>query len=92
MEFFTFPVDGVSQTYAAGTTLSAIARDNQQRYAHRIILAEQQEKPGMQTYERSAVFLLLKAFHDVALCSPEGGKKKIFSPIKTALIGCLTRR
>ena len=25
-----------------------------------------EEKPGMQTYERSVVFLMLKAFHDVA--------------------------
>ena len=26
------------------------------------------EKPGIQTYERSVTFLMLKAFHDVAGC------------------------
>lgn len=81
-------IDSIDQSYPFGTPLSVIVRDQQSRYAHDILLVEQNgrlmelhkpltrggtlrmvtalDKPGMQTYERSAVFLLLRAFRDVA--------------------------
>lgn len=81
-------IDAIEQRYPFGTPLGVIARDQQSRYAHDILLVEQNgklmelhkaltrggnlhmitalDKPGMQTYERSVVFLLLRAFRDVA--------------------------
>ena len=81
-------IDSMDQSYPFGTPLSVIVRDQQHRYAHDILLVEQNgklmelhkplttggnlkmitalDKPGMQTYERSVVFLLLRAFRDVA--------------------------
>lgn len=84
----TVTIDGDQYTFPVGTPLGEIARSQQARYAHDILLVEQggklrelhktlsrpgtlrmltaMDKPGMQTYERSAVLLLLKAFRDVA--------------------------
>lgn len=84
----TVTIDGGQYAFPVGTPLGEIARSQQGRYAHDILLVEQggklcelhktlrrpgtlrmltaMDKPGMQTYERSAVLLLLKAFRDVA--------------------------
>lgn len=76
---YSYPLGTPYQTIAADLQknyqydILLVNRDGKLCELHKLLdrdctlkMVTAEEKPGMQTYERSAVFLMLKAFYDVA--------------------------